>query len=106
MPVKERTMFKLLLTWNIRPGYEAEYSEFVRLELGPGMVELGIRPTDSWLTYYGDYPQILTGGISRDLGTLQSALTSGKWRDLKSKLLTLVTDYEQRIVRADGTLQL
>ncbi len=55
-------MVKLLMSWNIRPRYEDEYFEFIVREFGPGLVALGIRPTDAWYTYYGDYPQILTGG--------------------------------------------
>lgn len=99
-------MFKLLMSWNIRPGREDEYFEFIVREFGPGLLELGVRPTDSWYTYYGDHPQILAGGVADDWATLQRALDSDKWRALKSKLLTYVTDYSQKIIRADGGFQL
>ncbi len=99
-------MFKLLMTWNIRPGHEDEYFEFVMREFGPGLVKLGIRPTDAWYTQYGDYPQILTGGVMDDLESLQGVLISDEWRRLKSKLLSYVTDYNQKIIRASGGFQL
>lgn len=99
-------MFKLLMSWNIRPGHEDEYFKFVVQEFGPGLIELGVRPTDAWYTQYGDRPQILTGGVMDDLETLRATLASDEWRKLKKKLLTYVTDYKHKIIRASGGFQL
>ena len=99
-------MFKLLMSWNIRPGREDEYFEFVVREFGPGLIKLGVRPTDAWYTQYGDGPQILQGGIMEELEGLQRALASDEWREMKKRLLTYVTNYSQKIVRASGTFQL
>jgi len=99
-------MFKLLMSWNIRPGREDKYFEFIIKEFGPGLIKLGVRPTDAWYTQYGDRPQILTGGVVQDLEGLQSTLVSDEWLKLKSKLLTYVTDYNQKVIRANGSFQL
>ena len=99
-------MFKLLMSWNIRPGREDKYFEFIIKEFGPGLIKLGVRPTDAWYTQYGDRPQILTGGIVQDLEGLQSTLVSDEWLRLKSKLLTYVTDYNQKVIRANASFQL
>ncbi len=101
-------MIKLLMSWNIRPGYEDEYFEFIVREFGPTLVELGIRPTDAWYTYYSErpQPQILTGGIVESLERLQQILSSDRWHKLKESLLTYVTDYQQKIVPASGTIQM
>jgi len=99
-------MFKLLMSWNIRPGREDEYFEFIIREFGPRLVKLGVRPTDAWYTQYGEGPQILTGAVAEGMENLQSALASGEWRKLKKELLTYVTDYRQKIVRASGGFQL
>jgi hypothetical protein len=99
-------MFKLLMSWNIRPGRDGDYFEFVVQEFGPGLAKLGIRPTDAWYTAYGEWPQILTGGVAEDLESLQRALASDEWRELKKSLLTYVTDYHQKIIRASGAFQL
>lgn len=99
-------MVKLLMTWNIRDGLEDEYFEFVMQEFGPGMLELGIQPTDAWYTAYGNRPQILTGGVADDLSSLREALASKKWRELKVELLTYVTDFNQKLVHASGGFQL
>lgn len=99
-------MVKLLMTWNIRNGLEDEYFEFVMEEFAPGLLELGIQPTDAWYTAYGNRPQILTGGVADDLGSLRQALATKKWRELKLELLTYVTDYSQKTIRASGGFQL
>lgn len=98
-------MFKLLMSWNIRSGQEEAYFEFVVQEFGPGLIELGIRPTDAWYTQYGDRPQILTGGIAENLENLQTALASDEWHSLKQKLFNYVVDYSQKIVYASGGFQ-
>jgi hypothetical protein len=99
-------MLKLLMSWNIRPGREDEYFEFIVKDFGPGLIELGVQPTDAWYTAYGDRPQILTGAIVEDMEGMQRALKSEAWRKLKRKLLTYVTDYNQKIIRASGGFQL
>ena len=99
-------MLKLLMSWNIRPRREDEYFEFVIREFAPGLVALGVRPTDAWYTQYGDCPQILTGAVADSMESLQRALASDEWRSLKRKLLTYVTDYSQKVVRASGGFQL
>jgi len=99
-------MFKLLLSWNIRPGREDECFEFLMRELGPGLMRLGVHPTDAWYTQYGSGPQVLQGGVSEDLAALQRALASEEWRKIRQKLSAYVTDYQQKIVRASGEFQL
>lgn len=99
-------MVKLLMTWNIRLGSESDYFEFFVREFAPGLLELGIQTSDTWYTYYGDPPQILAGAVAEDLESMQNALASEEWLKLKAKLLTYVTDYSQKIVRATGGFQL
>lgn len=99
-------MYKLLMSWDIRPGKESEYFEFVVQEFGPGLMKLGVKPSDAWYTAYGDEPQILTGGVTEDLESLQEILGSVEWRTLKRKLLTFVTDYRQKVIPASGGFQL
>lgn len=99
-------MVKLLMSWNIRPGRESEYFEFIVREFGPELAKLGVRPTEAWYTAYGNSPQILTGGVAEDLETLRRIMATEEWQNLKKKLLTYVTDYRQKIVRASGGFQL
>jgi len=99
-------MIKLLMTWNIAADRESEYMEFVMRELGPGMVQAGLRPTDAWYTMYGTGPQVLAGGVTETLERMYEILSSKEWQALEAKLQTFVTDYKRRIVEATGGFQL
>ena len=99
-------MVKLLMSWDIRPGQESDYFEFVVQEFGPGLLKMGVRPTDAWYTAYGHGPQILTGGVTEDLEKMLKIISSDEWRKLKQKLLTFVTNYQQKVIQASGGFQL
>jgi hypothetical protein len=99
-------MVKLLMSWDIKDGHDAEYFEFVVREWVPGITRLGLQPTEAWFTLYGDCPQVLTGGIAEDLGTMHEIIDSEEWEDLQDSLLEYVTNYRHKIVKATGTLQL
>ncbi len=99
-------MMKLLMSWDIRAGREAEYFEFAVKEFAPGLIRLGLQTSEVWYTLYGDCPQMLTGCVAEDLPTIQSILKTDEWRELVTKLGEYVTDYQQKIVRATGNFQL
>jgi hypothetical protein len=100
------TMVKLLMSWDIKPGRDAEYFEFVVREWVPGITRLGLQPTEAWFTIYGDRPQILTGGITEDADAMNRILGSKEWEKLHSRLQDMVINYRQRVVRATGSLQI
>jgi hypothetical protein len=97
---------KLLMTWDIVPGREQEYFEFVVREFVPGIQRLGIQPTEAWYTTYGQRPQILTGGIAENRQTMERALATDEWEKLRGRLLEFVTNFEWRVVRATGGFQM
>lgn len=99
-------MFKLLLSWDIKPGRDQEYFEFMVREFAPGITRLGLTPTEAWFAVYGECPQILMEGMSDDLESLRTMLSSDEWEALYNTLLTYVDNYEQRIVRASAGFQL
>lgn len=99
-------MVKLLMSWDIKTGRDAEYFEFVVREFVPGITRLGLQPTEAWLTVYGDGPQVLTGGIAEDLSAMKKIVNSDEWDKLHGRLLEMVTNYRQKIVRATGNLQI
>lgn len=99
-------MVKLLMTWDIKPGSESDYFEFVVREFAPGIMKMGVQPTEAWYTVFGDGPQILTGAVAEDLETMQEILASEEWQKLKGKLFEFVTNFDFKIVRATGRFQL
>ena len=99
-------MVKILMSWDIKPGSESDYFEFIVREFAPGIMKLGIQPTEAWYTVFGDGPQILTGAVAEDLSTMQSILASGDWKSLQEKLFEYVVNFNFKIVRATGRFQL
>jgi len=97
---------KLLMTWDIQPGREQEYFEFVVREFVPGMQRLGIQPTEAWYTTYGDRPQILTGGVTETMDGMEQALGTDDWSRLRENLLEYVTNFEWKVVPATGGFQM
>jgi hypothetical protein len=97
---------KLLMTWDIVPGKEQEYFEFVVRDFVPGMQRLGITPTEAWYTTYGERPQILTGGIAESLKAMQEALTTDDWKDLREQLMEYVTNFSYKVIGATGGFQM
>ncbi|MCD6289845.1 MAG: hypothetical protein J7M34_05020 [Anaerolineae bacterium] len=99
-------MMKLLMSWDIKPGREQAYFEFVVREFAPGLMRLGLQPTEQWYTLFGSGPQMLTGAVAEDLETMRRILASEEWHELHSKLLNYVTNYQQKVVPAARGFQL
>ncbi len=92
---------RLILTWNIRPGREQEYSMFVNDRLAPGLVEIGLPPHDVYYATYGHVPQIMVVLDVPSQSGLQQALTSSQWQTLKNELLEYIEDYQERVVKSN-----
>jgi hypothetical protein len=97
---------KLLMQWDIKPGRDQEYFEFVVKEFAPAIAKLGLRPTEAWFTLYGKSPQIMMGGIAQDLSSIKAMLSTQDWKELHDRLLEYVTNYTQKVVRFSPGFQL
>jgi hypothetical protein len=97
---------KLLMTWDIQPGREQEYFEFVVREWIPGIQRMGLEPSDAWFTIYGNQPQIMAAIQSATIGTLENILKSSEWDGLTRQLLDYVEDFNYKIVTARSGFQL
>jgi hypothetical protein len=97
---------KLLMTWDILPGREQEYFEFVVREWIPGMQRLGLEPSDAWFTMYGEQPQILTSAQIGSISSLEHILSSPDWESLTHSLLDYVEDFKYKVVQARSGFQL
>ena len=65
---------KLLMTWDILPGREQEYFEFLVRDFIPALQNLGMEPSDAWYTMYGEHPQIMAAAQMETLTILQHIL--------------------------------
>jgi hypothetical protein len=97
---------KLIMTWDITPGREQEYFEFVVREFIPQVQQLGMELKDAWLTMYGDQPQIMASAQMSDLETMQGTLDSKEWQGLVNRLLDYVENYQYKIVPARTGFQM
>lgn len=97
---------KLIMTWDIAPGREQEYFEFVVREFIPQVQQLGMELKDAWLTMYGNQPQIMASAATPDLPTMQGILDSKEWQGLINRLLDYVENYQFKIVPARSGFQM
>ena len=94
------------MSWDILPGREQEYFEFVVREFIPGMQRLGLEPTDAWFTMYGNHPQIIAGMKIGSKQALDGVLQSVEWLNLTERLLTFVTEFAYKVVPARKGFQM
>jgi hypothetical protein len=98
-------LVKLLMTWDIVPGQEQAYFEFNAKEFVPRLMQLGLRPTDSWFTLFGDAPQVNVGWVSEDTDVVHRAVKSSEWDELQDKLDGLVKNFVFKVVPATAPFQ-
>ena len=96
---------KLIMTWDIAPGHEQEYFEFVVREFLPGVQRLGFELSDAWATAYGSRPQILVGAVLPSMSKAHQVLRSSDWKSLHNKLEDFITNYTEKIVPARNGFQ-
>ena len=99
-------MVKLLMSWDIKPGSENEYFEFIVKEFAPGMMKMGMQPTEAWYTLFGEGPQILQGSVTEDLASMKAILASEEWQKLQNQLFEFVSNFNYKIVKATNRFQL
>ncbi len=97
---------KLLMTWDILPGREQEYFEFVVRDFIPKMQKIGLKPNDAWYTYYGDQPQIMIAAKTRSQAALNVAMASKEWHRLVDHLLQFVENFSYKVVPSRTGFQL
>ena len=97
---------KLLMTWDIQPGREQEYFEFVVRDFIPGLQRIGMEPSDAWFTMYGEQPQIMAAAQMPSINALQQVLDSPEWENLTQRLLDYVDNFQYKIVQARSGFQI
>ena len=90
------------MQWDIKPGREQDFSEFVVREFAPKLMQLGIQPSEVLYTMYGEGPQMLAIGVVESQTLAGEILQSGGWQKLHTKLLSYVTNYRHKVVPDNG----
>jgi len=94
------------MTWDILPGREQDYFEFVVRDFIPSLQRMGMEPSDAWYTVYGKQPQIMTAAQMPNLRALQDTLKSNEWESLTNTILDYVENFEYKIVPSRTGFQL
>ncbi len=97
---------KILMTWDILPGREQEYFEFVVRDWIPGLQRMGMEPSDAWFTMYGNQPQIMAAVQVSSLNSLQHTLASPDWKEMTQRLLDYVENFDYKVVQARSGFQM
>ena len=97
---------KLIITWDIQPGREQDYFEFVVRDFLPGIQTMGLEPSDAWFTMYGDHPQIMATAQTSSMSAIQQVLDSSEWNELTGQLLDYVENLDYKVVQARSGFQL
>jgi hypothetical protein len=96
---------KVIMSWDIIPGREQEYFEFVVRRFMPDVQKLGMALSDAWVTIYGDHPQILVCAVVSDKKKAVKIISSKDWKNLNNRLLDYVQNYELKVVPLFGGFQ-
>lgn len=97
---------KLLMTWDIVPGREQEYFEFVVRDFIPSIEKMGLEPSDAWFTMYGDQPQIMAAAQAPTITKINNVLKSKEWESLTRQFLDYVEEFNFKVVHARPGFQL
>jgi len=97
---------KLLMSWDIRPGLESAYFNFVAHDFMPALSRLGLNPVEAWYTVYGEAPQILASAETDDAQHMERILQDAEWQNLKQKLMTYIMHFRQKVVPSADRFQL
>lgn len=96
--VSEKGTVKFSQYWDVIPGKEADYDQFIKTQFYPAMEAIGIRVGGEWKVLIGESPNMFFEGRCDHAEQLLSALKSQKFRAMKYELLKLVTNYSSRVL--------
>jgi hypothetical protein len=85
-------------SWNIRPGFEAEYEEVLRGRFIPTLRDLGVEVVAEWNVLIGSGPYIILEAHAPDLETVAKALSDPTYNFAMAHWEDLVEDYRSRIL--------
>ncbi|MBN1317905.1 MAG: hypothetical protein JXA42_20640 [Anaerolineales bacterium] len=97
---------KLVISFDIQPGLQQVYYQFMISQFVPAIQRMGLQMSDSWHTLYGAYPSRLSSFVGLDLQQMNQVLASQDWLELERRLGEYVTNYSWRIIPLKDGFQL
>ena len=99
-------LYKLILTYDIRPNSGQEYYQFVLGKYVPAVQQMGLEMLEAWTASFGNVPNRTLAFVSRDHETMMDLLHDEEWSDLNDELLEFVTDFDYKVVNYRAGFQL
>ena len=88
--------------WDVAPGKQNAYSDFVMTSYNPTLERLGIKLVGGYYVAVGMGPRIIAVGLTKSLHELEQALTTAEYQDITSRLMEFVTHYHSKILAPTG----
>ncbi|MCC7451469.1 MAG: hypothetical protein IT324_28935 [Anaerolineae bacterium] len=98
--------FKLIMRYDINPGTQEAYFQFVTGEFVPALQSLGVYMLQVYHTAYGDQPVRQLEFVSEDIETIRKAMKSELWNKLMKRFNSYTSNYSQKIVKFRDGFQL
>jgi len=91
-------LVKLILCFDIRPGVQQVYYQFMLGQYIPAVQKMGLQMSDAWHLAYGNYPSRITSFVGLNLQTMHNVLSSSEWQEMEKRLQKYVSNYSWRII--------
>ena len=91
-------LVKLILSFDIRPGMQQVYYQFMISQFIPAAQGMGLQMSDAWHTVHGDYPSRVNYFVGLRLDAMREVLDSLEWAELEKRLQEYVTNYSWRMI--------
>ena len=92
--------------WNMAPGRQQAYSDFVMTHYNPTLERIGIKLVGGYYVTVGVGPRIIAAGLTQGLDDMEKALASREFEDVTGRLMQHVTDYHSRILVPTGRVEM
>ena len=90
------------MNWDIIPGNEQEYSEFIAKTFIPETTAMGILPVGGYYVEVGFGPRVIGVNTCENHQVLANVVTTQRYRDLILKLKTMVYNFRTAILEPTG----
>ncbi len=90
------------MNWDIIPGTEQEYSEFIAKTFIPEATAMSILPVGGYYVEVGFGPRVIGVNTCESHQVLATVVTSQRYKDLILKLKTMVYNFRTAVLEPTG----
>ncbi|MFP4321391.1 MAG: hypothetical protein ACLFTK_02960 [Anaerolineales bacterium] len=91
--------YKVIFTYDIKRGVQAEYRQFVLGTFVPGLQSLNLHIMRVYQTLHGDYPSRQAEFVAENRENMLNALQSEQFETLEAELIDYIYNYNRKVVK-------